>query len=121
TLSVDLSTPTVATEVLDGTGLDAEALAATRAALDHKDPAAVRGAAGDTAGLLIALLEAGGPVDAAIPALQALDLPPSGRAEVARLAEVAAGVAARLPGVQLTVDAVENRGFEYHRGVAFTL
>ncbi|MGF1623525.1 MAG: ATP phosphoribosyltransferase regulatory subunit [Alphaproteobacteria bacterium] len=120
-LSVDLSTPTVATAVLDATGLGPDAVAETRAALDHKDPAAVRAAAGPAADLLIALLEAGGPADAAVPALGALALPPAARTDIARLAEVAAGLRARLPDLVLTVDAVENRGFEYHCGIAFTL
>lgn len=121
TLTVDLSTPTVATAVLGAAGLDGEALAETRAALDHKDPAAVRASAGPAADLLIALLEAGGPAEAALPQLQALDLPAAAATEVARLGEVVAALAGRIAGAQLTVDAVENRGFEYHCGVAFTL
>lgn len=121
TLGVDLSTPTVATAVLDRAGLEPEALAETRAALDHKDPAAVRTAAGPAADLLIALLEAGGPAEEALRALRALALPTEAAAEVVRLGDVVAGVQARIAGVRLTVDAVENRGFEYHCGVSFTL
>lgn len=120
-LSVDLSTPMVATAVLDRAGLDDEALASTRAALDHKDPAAVSASAGPAADLLNALLEAGGMADTALAALQTLDLPESARDDIARLGAIVAGLKQRLPGIQVTVDAVENRGFEYHRGVAFTL
>ncbi|MEZ5667578.1 MAG: ATP phosphoribosyltransferase regulatory subunit [Alphaproteobacteria bacterium] len=113
-LSVDLSVPTVATAILDAAGLAPEAAAETRHALNQKDRAAVRASAGPAADALIALIDAGGPAETALPALRRLDLPGD---DIDRLAAVVAG----LPGLQLTVDAVENRGFEYHRGVAFTL
>lgn len=120
-LSIDLSTPMVATTVLDASELNEADLAETRAALDQKDQAAVRACAGPAADLLNALLDAGGPARAAIAALRALSLPDAARADIVRLAAVADGLHARLPDLQLTVDAVENRGFEYHRGIAFTL
>lgn len=62
-----------------------------------------------------------GPADTALADLRKLDLPPTAAVERDRLAQVIDRVRADLPDVQLTVDAVENRGFEYHTGVAFSL
>jgi len=53
--------------------------------------------------------------------LSGLDLPPAAAAERDRLAQVVALIAEAAPEVTLTVDPVENRGFEYHTGIAFTL
>ena len=48
-----------------------------------------------------------------------LDLPPRARAERERLGAVLDGLAAAMPGLKVTVDPVENRGFEYHTGISF--
>ena len=53
-------------------------------------------------------------------ALDRLDLPERARAERDRLAAVLDGLAAAMPGLKVTVDPVENRGFEYHTGISFT-
>ncbi|MBI2236532.1 MAG: ATP phosphoribosyltransferase regulatory subunit, partial [Magnetospirillum sp.] len=71
--------------------------------------------------LLQALITAAGPADRAIAALNGLALPPAAAAERDRLAQVVALVQIEAPDVTLTVDPVENRGFEYHTGVSFAL
>jgi ATP phosphoribosyltransferase regulatory subunit len=48
-------------------------------------------------------------------------LPPAAAAERAALAAVFESVRAGAPTLRLSVDPVENRGFEYHTGVTFTL
>ncbi len=45
----------------------------------------------------------------------------AGRAQAERLAEVVAAVQAVLPGLQLTVDPVEFRGYRYHTGISMTI
>ena len=77
--------------------------------------------AGEAARLLAKLVDAAGPAEAGIPALARLELPQAAAELVQRLAEVVALVRAAAPGLSLTVDAVESRGFEYHTGVSFTL
>ena len=49
--------------------------------------------------------------------LAALDLGEKGSAEREALAAVIAAIRLREPDLALTVDAAENRGFEYHSGV----
>jgi len=119
-LSVDLTMPTLAPAVAAGLGLSAEAAAALIAALDRKDAAAVKGLAGRHGKLFAGLLAAAGPAPAALERLARLKLPAAAAVERARLAEVAALVMAGAPELTLTIDPVENRGFEYHSGVSFT-
>jgi ATP phosphoribosyltransferase regulatory subunit len=47
-------------------------------------------------------------------------LPARAREERDRLGAVLDGLAAALPNLKVTVDPVENRGFEYHTGISFT-
>jgi ATP phosphoribosyltransferase regulatory subunit len=66
------------------------------------------------------MLNAAGPASSALEALDRLSF--TGEAENARnlLTEVIGRVSAALPNLNLTIDPVENRGFEYHTGVTFT-
>jgi ATP phosphoribosyltransferase regulatory subunit len=50
-----------------------------------------------------------------------LKLPEVAAREVARLAEVVGLIGAAAPDLKLTIDPVENRGFEYHSGVSFVM
>lgn len=120
-LSIDLTTPTLVPAVCRELALDAATEARVRAAIDRKDAAALERAAGAGRHVLGGLLAASGPADRALAALQAMTLPDTAAREVAALAAVVALVRRALPDLVLTVDPVENRGFEYHRGISFTL
>ncbi len=120
-VSIDLAIPYLVPAVIGWSQLEAKAAADVRAALDRKDVAAVVACGGSAGKLLAGLIAAGGPVETAIPKLDALDLPPAARKEVARLKEAVALVRAALPQLPLTVDAVERRGFEYQKGLSFTI
>jgi len=120
-LSVDLGSPTLVPALCAGLGLNSDSGSRLRLALDRKDAAAVAAAAGTHADLFSTLLAAAGPAKEAITAIERLELPPAARVEADRLADVSARVAAANPSLQITVDPVENRGFEYHTGVTFTL
>jgi len=120
-LSIDLTQPTLVRALCESLGLDGEAAAALRAALDRKDTAAVAAVGGEAARLAGALLEATGPHERALAVLGALALAPEAAASRDRLAEVATLVAEAAPELALTVDPVEYRGFEYQTGVSFTV
>jgi ATP phosphoribosyltransferase regulatory subunit len=120
-VSVDLSLPTLVPALFADLGLSGQVSEALRGAIDHKDAAVVAAEGGRAAEMLSALLSAVGPADRAIEVLNALALPPAAAAERDRLAQVVALVRVAMPDLTLTVDPVENRGFEYHTGVAFTL
>lgn len=120
-LSADLTSPRLVPALVSALGLEKDGAGDLRDALDHKDAARVAAATGSHAKLFGALLAAAGPADQALAALQKLDLPRPVKAEVNHLAEVVRLVREDIPSLDLTIDPVENRGFEYHTGVSFSL
>jgi ATP phosphoribosyltransferase regulatory subunit len=117
-VTVDLFMPNLVARTVNGSGIDHGEL---RQALDHKDEARVRSIAGDKAAILEKLMRASGDADRALQKLGSIDLPEEAKAEVARLTEVITAIRTIRPDIRLTVDPVENRGFEYHTGVSFAL
>ena len=121
-LSCDLGLPALVPAVSGDA--DPSLQAKLRQALDRKDAAAVAGLGGELGEALTqtlaAMLSAAGPAAETLDALGGLGL--EGDAEDGRklLADVVDRVRAARPELKLTIDPVENRGFEYHTGVTFT-
>jgi len=120
-ISVDLTLPTLTPGIISALGLSAAAQEELREALDHKDRALVAKLGGKGAGLLVALLESSGPVESALAKLDAIDLPHAAAHQRGHLHMLVGLIRAEAPGLSLTIDPVENRGFQYHSGAAFTL
>ncbi|WP_043361818.1 ATP phosphoribosyltransferase regulatory subunit [Belnapia sp. F-4-1] len=123
-VSLDITLPTMAPALLEAAGVPPALSQRLARALDRKDAAAATALAeqaGPLAAALPVLLAAAGPADGALAALAAADLPPAARAIADNAAAVIAAIRAREPGLRLTLDPVEFRGFRYHVGVAFTL
>lgn len=118
-LSVDLTLPTLVPTIAEAYGIAGAQAGAMRAALDRKDAAAVAAEAGEAGALLARLVTIAGGAETARAELDGLDLPPRARDERDRLGAVLDGLAAAAPGLGITVDPVENRGFEYHSGISF--
>ncbi|TDQ80510.1 ATP phosphoribosyltransferase regulatory subunit [Dongia mobilis] len=118
-VAVDINVPRLAPIIL--ADLPPEARMELIAALDRKDTARVSERAGRHKETLLGLLRSVGPVETALPALLALKLPAAGEIERANLAETVALVRKAAPDLTLTIDATDQRGFEYHSGLAFTL
>ncbi len=114
---VDLTVPTLVTLAVG----DLRERPDLRAALDQKDADTVAALAGEQAASLTAMIGAAGPAAPALQRLGALSLPPAAAAQRDRLARVAQLVAQAAPDLALTIDPVENRGLEYHTGVAFSI
>ena len=119
--SVDLTVPRLIPSILDQYGLSDDVVVAVRAALDRKDPEAVKFVAGAATETLAALLDATGAVDSAMEKLKVLSLPETAQVERERLEEVVVRLRRDAPDLCLTLDPVENRGFEYHTGIGFTI
>jgi ATP phosphoribosyltransferase regulatory subunit len=119
-LSVDLTLPTLVPAIAEAYGITGERAAGLRYALDHKDMAAVANLAGEAGALLARLIAAAGAAGATRAALDRLELPERARLERERLGAVLDGLASAIPALKVTVDPVENRGFEYHTGISFT-
>ncbi|GGG45135.1 ATP phosphoribosyltransferase regulatory subunit [Caldovatus sediminis] len=123
-VSLDITLPRMAPALLDAAGVEGALRGRLARALDGKDAArvaALAAEAGPPAVGLTALLAAAGPADGALEALAAAALPPTARAIADNAAAVVEAIRARAPGLRITLDPVEFRGFRYHTGVAFTL
>jgi ATP phosphoribosyltransferase regulatory subunit len=119
-LSVDITLPTLVPAIAEAYGIKGERAASLRAALDRKDVAAVASLAGEAGAVLARLVAAAGTGGATRAALDRLELPERARLERDRLGAVLDGLAGAIPDLKVTVDPVENRGFEYHTGISFT-
>lgn len=120
-LSVDLTIPPLVSALIDGLDLSEDDRGALRDALDRKDVASVRERGGDYAEAFCSLMDGTGPATDALAVLDGLALPTAPAGELSRLRSVAEGLAQRIPDLDITIDPVENRGFEYHTGVGFTI
>jgi ATP phosphoribosyltransferase regulatory subunit len=119
-LSVDLTIPPLVPALMDAMPLGDDEYRALRDALDRKDVGSVREHGGEHVEALCSLMDGTGPAAAALKVLSGLSLPVAPAKELDRLRVVVEGLGHRLPDLDITVDPVENRGFEYHTGVGFT-
>ncbi len=120
-ITVDLTLPPLVPALCAANGLALEHNRDLREALDHKDAAAIAAHAGPLAGVLCDVLAACGTAERCLECLRRLDLPDAAARERERLATVVAEIRAAAPQLILTADPVENRGFEYHTGICFTI
>ena len=120
-LSIDLNTPGIVPILLEHHRIDAAAHADIHLGLSRKDGDHVARTGGAAAPVLLAMMDATGPADTALAALARIALPDAAALRIQRLREVVNLLGVAAPTVPLTVDVVEHRGFEYHRGVSFTL
>jgi ATP phosphoribosyltransferase regulatory subunit len=122
--TLDITLPRLSPALLDAAGVEGDARRRLARALDRKDAAAVTALAkeaGAAAQLLPGLLAAAGPAEGALAALEDAALPEAARAIADNAAAVIEAIRARAPGLRITLDPVEFRGFQYHTGVAFTV
>ncbi|HEC14278.1 MAG TPA: ATP phosphoribosyltransferase regulatory subunit, partial [Rhodospirillales bacterium] len=121
-LSVDLCLPRLVPAITAPLPLDEETQDMLRRALDRKnatDLSVLKEKLGPAFAPLSALLTAGGTAGEALEKLAAIDLPADARAACSRLKDVIDLIGDDAPDLLITVDPVENRGFEYHTGVTF--
>jgi len=118
-ISVDLTAPRLVTHLLD-TVADSDRRHLARA-LDRKDAVAVTEVASPLTRQFLELLQATGASARAIPALLAIDLPEAAKGQARRIAQTVDVLRQRQPDLQITVDPVEFRGYQYHTGLSMTL
>jgi ATP phosphoribosyltransferase regulatory subunit len=120
-VSFDLTLPMLVPSLLDDAGLIGPDRVALARALDRKDAAAVARHGGALAPVLTELLLAAGPADRALAALIEARLPGPAGMLAERAGETVTAVRAAAPGLRLTLDPVEFRGFRYETGVSVTV
>ncbi len=120
-LSVDLTVPRLVPYLLDLFEVEGRQRLGLRDCLDRKDKLAVAKLSGKAAATMEILLNATGPASRALALLGDAALPGEAALEVERVAKIVDLLEISSPGIQLTLDPVEYRGFEYHTGVGFTI
>jgi ATP phosphoribosyltransferase regulatory subunit len=118
-LSVDLTVPTLIAHIYDETATGDDAREALNDAIEKRDRDAVAKAGGKAAELIAQLMEHKDGFDK-------IALPKNAKADMDRILKVAKELRAALDvyglnDVQITIDPLERRGFEYQTGVSFTL
>ncbi len=119
-LSVDLIMPSLVPAICDGLDLNGDVAAKIRAALDAKDIGALSDAGDAAKSMLEQVLAAAGPADRAFELLKGLSLPEAAAEKCDHLWDTCSLVRAAAPGLKVTVDPGEYRGFGYHTGVCFS-
>jgi ATP phosphoribosyltransferase regulatory subunit len=120
-MSVDITAPRLVPELLATLDIDPEHARDLRLVIDRKDPVAIERHAGPAAAVLTRLMASAGAWGPGLEQVAQLELPGAVRPVVERLGAVASLIAAEEPGIGVTIDPVENRGFEYYTGLGFSL
>jgi len=121
-LSIDLNLPGIVGALLAAEKMDNVQLERLFAAVAHKDVAAIRGMGFVYRDTLIALMQCAGSAEAALSAMERMDLPSAAMKQCRDLKDVVHILkACGNPDWTLTVDATENRGLSYHSGINFSI
>jgi len=120
-LSVDLTIPSLIPALLGETDSFGDDQSPLRDALDRKDASSVKLLGKEYGDVLCHLINSTGLAKDALNKLCELTLPPNAASELDRLKAVVQGITDHVPQLKVTIDPVENRGFEYHTGVGYTL
>lgn len=114
-LSVDLTVPTLIQHIYDETDTADDVCSALDDAIEKRDQDAVAAINGPAASLILSIMRK-----------EKAALPPRAQADMDRLMKIATDLRAALnvyglQDVNITIDPLERRGFEYQTGVSFTL
>ncbi len=119
--TIDLTSPDLVPMLLESLALGPELEAPLQEALRRKDLSTLRRLPGESVSTLVELAAAAGPVREAEVRLRSIALPGKAAAARDRTLDVLHRLRARAPGITLTLDPVENRGFGYYTGVGFAV
>lgn len=124
-LSIDLSVPTLINHLYEEMETGADEQQILNDLIEKRDRDAIAAHGGAVAEIIVAMLDVEGSAERADAALSAMVLPPKAAKDIGKLLGVAAELRAALdvydlPDIQITLDPLERRGFEYQSGVSFT-
>lgn len=120
-LSIDLNLPRLASYLLASLPLDDDEKRSLQTALNRKDIAAIQNLAGEKATVLVELVSPYGTIQDALKHLKSITLPSEGRVLCDRLITLVDCLQQANPDLHITIDPLEQRGFEYHTGISFSL
>jgi len=123
-LSVDLYMPTLVPAVCEDFNISEDTRDQLRQGLNIKDAAKLTSLSGElgqpATTVLSAMLASAGSADKTLKALHSLKLGTEASKVRGELSKVVERLKQDNPDINVTIDPVENRGFEYHTGVTFT-
>ena len=125
-LTLDLNSPRLFDALLEGKSHKATDWTKLQAAVAGKDMDGVAAIPHPQQKTLLALLGIPLlPTEARTAALTKIskqgDLPPTAQTALRQLMQLADTLAAAMPAIRVTIDPLEQRGFDYHEGVAFAI
>ncbi len=125
-ITIDLTVPSLVEQVFESHNASADERETLTEAISRRDFDSIDMMASELNQTLVQLMACIGPVEVNLPTLKAITLPESAAESVVRLDTVCSELQAALSAfgledVSVTIDAVEHKGFEYHKGVSFTL
>ncbi len=120
-ITVDLNLPRLTELLLQAYDIVSTKRSRVLTSLAHKAVNQLDGLPEKLQRTLVLLTEHTGPVQLMLPKLLSLELPQAAESLCQRLADVVEQVQAAIPDVNLTLDATEMRGYEYHNGISFSL
>jgi len=125
-LSIDLTVPTLVRHLYDELKVGDALQETLNDLIEKRDRDAIAALKEKTGDIIVQLLDHEGSAAHAKTELTKINLPKNAKADVEKLLKVAADLRAALDvyglnDVQITIDALERRGFEYQTGLSFTL
>lgn len=120
-ITVDINLPSLAQSVLDDAGIPADEQKLILHALAHKDATAIASLPPQTHKTLTAMIDAVGLYSVVMPRIKELDLPEAAKVILQRLEKLMSLIGDSLGDVHFSLDATENRGFDYEGGVSFSI
>lgn len=123
-ITVDLNIPTLVPALCKDYDLDEYEFQNLREALNQKDINAAKTALENHVELyqkISSLMETTGTQTDELEKVANIKLPQEAKEIRDRLVEVVEVIKEESPNIKMTIDLVENRGFEYHTGVSFSL
>ncbi len=125
-LSIDLTIPALIDDLLDAYDVDDETREDLTKLLQKRDRDGLDAMSGDIAKSFVGLLDASGVASEAVSLIDGLELPKTGKSKVAILKDVYHSLSETLShygldDINITIDLIERRGFDYQNGISFTL
>lgn len=125
-LSIDLTVPTLIQHLYEESATPADEQETLNDLIEKRDRDAIAALGTKTAKLVVELLDDEGSAARAQEKLKKITLPKKAQSDIDKLLAVAKELRAALDvyglsDIQMTIDPLERRGFEYQTGVSFTL
>ncbi|MEM6780374.1 MAG: ATP phosphoribosyltransferase regulatory subunit [Pseudomonadota bacterium] len=125
-ITIDLTIPTLVESVFEAHHVDEDEKDNLREALSRRDFEAFDMTASELHQIMAQLLSCVGPVSDNLETLKSIAVPEQSAESIVRLDAVITELQSALDvyglsDVNVTIDAVEHKGFEYHKGISFTL